>query len=229
LAAAAVLLGLGASGAKADNIVFNPHRLTFTYNTFQPWRALGENNTDVANGTTVTSVGGVVSTTITFRRGGPGQSLQEGSTWDGNFSAGQTVLASLNTAGQSQGAITLDFSQGVAGVGLQIQSLTSGIFHAEIEGFDGSTPLGTFFAQGDSTNANNNSAIFLGFQDLTAPDITSITVLTFGCAGGCDGFAINRLLFETQTTTTTPEPASLALLGSGLLALGLLRRKLRQS
>lgn len=232
LAATAMILGLGVSAAKADDIVFNPHRLSFGFDDYQPWNSLGINNFNVTNGSMATSAGGLITTTISFGLGGPGSTLLEcpanNCTWNGNFSPSQSVLASYDAnTGSGEGALTLSFSQGVAGVGFQVQANLYGTFEAEIEGFDGNTPLGTFFLAGNSTSDNNNSAIFLGLQDLTAPNITSIRVLTFNCQNGdCLGFAINRLLFETSSQGATPEPASLLLLGSGLGAVSFLRRKL---
>jgi len=232
LAAAGILIGAAASAARADDIIFQRHRLQFTYNDYQPWNALGVNNFNVTNGTTALSADGLVTTTIDFGRGGPGSTMLEcpatNCTWSGNFAPKQSLLASYDAnTERGEGAITLDFSQGLAGVGFQIQANEYGTFEAEIEGFDGGTPLGTFFASGDSTDGEHNTAIFLGLEDLTGADITSLRVLAFNCGGGesdcCDGFAINRVLFET---TATPEPASLLLLGSAVTALGFLRRKL---
>ncbi|HUI40988.1 MAG TPA: PEP-CTERM sorting domain-containing protein [Terriglobia bacterium] len=235
MVAAAMVLGLGASAAKADSINFVRARMSFGYDDFQPWNALGVNNFNVTNGSTATSAGGLVTTTIDFGLGGPGSTLLEcpGSscTWNGNFSPQSSLLASFNeNTLKGEGAITLDFSQGVSGVGFQIQGNYYGTFDAEIEAFNGANPLGTFYAfDGNSNGNNDNSAIFLGLQDLSGANITSIQVLAYDCSGNgggdCNGFAINRLLFETSSPTT-PEPASLLLLGSGLGAVGFLRRKL---
>lgn len=232
VAAAAILIGAAAS-AKADLITVVRTKGTFSYSDYQPWAEIGVNNSNVTNGTVAMSKYGTVSTTIDFAQGGPGSTQLEcpwtGCTWTGNFGPGDSVLTSINAnTGGSEGAIDLTFSQGVAGVGFQIQGKSYGTFDAEIEAFDGSTPLGTFYAYNGNSNGNENgSAIFMGLQDLSGANITGIDILAYNCSGtgggSCDGTAIDRLLFET---TATPEPATLLLLGSGLTALGFLRRKL---
>ena len=73
----------------------------------------------------------------------------------------------------------------------------------------------------------NNCAGFYGVIDLSGADITSIQVLAYNCGGvggPCYGFALNQARIEdasgTGNAAATPEPASLALLGSGLDMLG---------
>jgi PEP-CTERM motif len=240
LAAAAMVLGLGVAAAKADTINFTRMRSSFAYDDFQPWNALGTNNFDVTNGSMATSAGGFITTTIDFGLGGPGvtalQCPAAGCTWVGNFAPSSSLLFSYDVnQGIGEGAINLSFSQGVYGVGFQVQSNIQGTFEAEVQAFDGSTPLGTFYAMGDSNGNEDNSAIFLGLQDLSGPNITGISVLAFDCSGNgggnCYGTAINRLLFETSGQTSAPEPAtaSLLLVGLGLGALSFLRRKMART
>jgi len=236
---AAALTLAGTSGAKADTIKSTTNGSTFQSNDSLHWATLG-NNVSVSNGTVATSVGGL-QTTIDFALGGPGSTQVQcpaaGCSWSGNFSPGQTLLTTVNsTTGKGQGALTLTFSpQDVAGVGFHIEPNPTdlGKFQAQIAAFDGATSLGTFFATGNATSGEDNTALFFGLQDLTGTDITSIQIGTFNCAAGADphctgGFAIEGLqLWEGSAyPAPTPEPASLMLFGSGLGALGLLRRKL---
>lgn len=232
VAAAAILTGAVASAAKADNIKLVRSIGTFSYNDYQPWAEIGVNNYNVTNGTVATSQYGTISTTINFAQGGPGSTLLEcpwsACTWSGDFGPGDSVLTSYNTStGGAEGAIDLTFSQGVSGVGFQIQGNYYGTFDAEVEAFNGSTPLGTFYAYNGVSSYDPGTAIFMGLQDLSGANVTGIDILAYNCSGNnggsCDGTAVDRLLFET---TATPEPASLLLLGSGLTALGFLRRKL---
>ncbi|HEY6290291.1 MAG TPA: PEP-CTERM sorting domain-containing protein [Terriglobia bacterium] len=234
-AASAVVAVVAVSTARADTIDFTTTKAGFAYNNILSWAVLGINNLNVTNGSPAPV--GSLTTTIDFAKGGPGlTALQCGSTctgqenWNGNFAPGQSVLASINSnTGSSEGFIDLTFSQGIGGVGFQIEANDSGKFQGEVKAYDGSTLLGTWFETGDSA-PGNDTAIFLGLTDLTGADITSIDIDSFKCAGGQDpncanGFGINRLLLSVPQSST-PEPASLLLLGSGLGALGFLRRKL---
>jgi hypothetical protein len=239
LAAAAILLGAVASAAKADILYLDPHAPwcgcsgAYTYTDSVSWYSLPVNS-PVPSGKTVKSQINKIGTTITFGLGGPGETFVEDpasdGSWGGNFSPTQALLSSYNFgASQGEGALTLTFSQGLAGVGFQIEPDVYGTFYTEIEAWDGSTPLGTFVnTRGNSTDANNNSAVFLGLQDLSGADITSVSILTFNCSSGgaCNSPTINSLLLETSPVSSTPEPSSLLLLGSGLTAFGFLHRKL---
>ncbi|HEV2425313.1 MAG TPA: PEP-CTERM sorting domain-containing protein [Terriglobia bacterium] len=233
VAAVGILMGAAASAAKADSITLVRTIGTYSYNDYQPWAEIGVNNFNVTNGTVATSQFGTVSTTINFAQGGPGSTLLEcpatNCTWAGTFGPGDSILASYNkNSHKGEGAIDLTFSKGLSGIGFEIQGNEYGTFSAEIEAFNGSTPLGTFYAFNGVSGYDPGSAIFMGLQDLSGANITGIDILAYNCSGNnggsCNGTAVDRLLFETGTPT--PEPSSLLLLGSGLGALTFLRRKL---
>jgi hypothetical protein len=117
----------------------------------------------------------------------------------------------------------------IEAAGFQLEPNAAGPIATQIAVYDGSTLLNTlFFPKGfEQSHAENNSAGFYSVAS-SSTDITSIQVLAYNCGsvgGACDGFAINRLRIEDSAITKTPEPASLAPLGSGLGMPGVLRRK----
>jgi hypothetical protein len=141
-----------------------------------------------------------------------------GCTWNGNFTAMASLLSNISPkTGNSQWAVDLTFSQGIANVGFQIAAGDSGSFKYVVEALDGSTVLGLFFGTGFAGPPGHGTAPFFGLEDLTGADITGLKIGAYQCGHGSDptcakGFAISDLLVQD---TSTPEPAGLLLLGSG--------------
>ena len=146
--------------------------------------------------------------------------------WAGNFASGDALL----WTGGSNGPVTITFGTPVSGAGAQIMSDFFGAFTAEIDAYDSSNMLlGTVTENGVSNSNDDNSAIFIGAQDLATPIAKMVFSLSFASNQPTD-FAINRLDLTTAAPMSTPEPGSVAMLvGMGLSGAGFLARRRNQT
>lgn len=150
------------------------------------------------------------------------QNLQQGVSWNGNFSAGMGLIYNgVRTLGNTPGGILVSFNQPVFGAGAYIQEDFFGAFTGTITLFDSSFGLlGTFSAPGTS-DTNVGTALFIGAYD-TAPDVSYALFDTQD-----DVFAIGTLRLATSQVTTVPEPSTLLLLAPSMLGLaGVVRRRM---
>ncbi|HEV2677184.1 MAG TPA: PEP-CTERM sorting domain-containing protein [Aliidongia sp.] len=219
LAALATAGSICAAPAMAG-IIADTSRAQLNANNTVAWSAFG------ADGSTLsTPVFEPVGSESVHVASSSGQLLinQQGTTWNGNFANGDSVLFQPNDSD----SFIVGFSTPVSAVGTQIESDTFGAFTGYMDFWSTTNVLlGEVSVSGNSSSAGDNSAVFIGGQS-SAADISYVTFLvnvgnpSFPKQGD---LGINQLDFTTNGTSV-PEPLSLALFGAGLGGLGLLRHR----
>lgn len=148
---------------------------------------------------------------------------QQGNPWLGNFAPDDFLIGSGQIT--MTGNMLITFAKPVFSIGAQmgmdLVSSTPVPFTENLVLFDSSNHmLAALTAQGYMDDHADNSAVWIGASDTVAEIASAEFFITNGSGLFPDAYALNRV-----SITTVPEPSSLMLLGSGVVALLRLRRK----
>jgi len=227
LHALAGLVLLAASACWADTLVLVTSQGALGANDSINWSQLGPSGTTLgssfsgihsANGALVSgSFTGSGSCVLSVGPTPPG-----GCGWvpsPGFFNSGEAGIQTFD-GNNGTGPLTLTFGGSFTGFGIAIQDDDVFPYTAFLTALNGNVPVGSVF---ESSNGSGD-AIFIGFSDLTGT-ITGVQIGLSACPGCQDskdfGVATGYLVAQT------PEPSSLAMLGTGILALGgFIRRRI---
>ena len=208
--------------ASAGTLTLVTDRAAFSgYDTVR-WGSLGGDLTSLGGSATTTSDNGVgVNVTVT---GTDSLLLVSGSTYNADFLPTDTALYvdSIN-----QGApLTLLFDRPIQGAGAQVQSNAYGSFIAYLSALDrfGNLLAPPVSITGGTVGNGDGSAPFLGILS-SEQDIYGLQFSVFDI--GADGqLAENSLGYAINDVSIVPEPATLLLVGTGVL--GAIRRRTRK-
>src|ERR1022692_3972891 len=202
----AVLL-LAVTAASADTLVEVTSQSGLSPDSSISWLQLGGDQTLVPASVGVTSNHGL-SATVTLAGANSVVSvvcaqappLSTNCSWNGaGFTAGDSLLWSVNAYTGGNGPMTLTFASGIIGAGALIQSDVPGQFTASIQAFNGGTSLGTFT---ETSNAAGD-ALYLGVKDSSGANVTSVVYSLTACAASCADFALDGVDLATSAASSS--------------------------
>jgi hypothetical protein len=133
--------------------------------------------------------------------------------WGGStgFASGDHLIWTADAGVSGNGPLKLAFGSKIFGAGAKIEADGPSQFTARIEAFNGAVSLGFFTV----TSNVNGDATYIGVNDSTAANISSIVFSLTACQGDCSDFAIDTVFIKkpasgtptaSRTPTRTPTP-----------------------
>ena len=191
-----VLLSL-ATAARSDTMSGVSSKASQGSNDSVQWSQLGADGTILASSVGSTSVGGVA---VTVGLTGPNSiasavcAASPTCSWSGTgFAAGDEVIWTSDATAGGNGPLTLTFGTSVSAAGALIQADEPGQFSAEIQAFNGATPLGSFTV----TSNPNGDAVYIGILDQTGANITSVTFSLTACGSADTNCVLSNFAVDT--------------------------------
>jgi Bacterial Ig-like domain (group 3)/Divergent InlB B-repeat domain len=205
-------LGQTASGSRTgtgtvmavgtDNVVLVTSQSAQGANDSVSWNQLGADGTLLAASVSATSTNGVA---VTGSLAGPNSTpavvcAATVCSWTGTgFATGDTLLWTSDAANGGNGPLTLALGKSIAGGGALIQADAPGQFTAQIQAYNGATLLGTLSVTSDA----NGDPAYIGVQDQTGANITSLTFSLTNCASTCTDFALDTAYLNDSSASNT--------------------------
>jgi hypothetical protein len=185
-----------------DNVILVTSQAAQGANDSVSWNQLGADGTLLAASVSATSANGVA---VTGSLAGPNSTpsvvcAATVCSWTGTgFAAGDTLLWTSDAANGGNGPLTLALGKSIAGGGALIQADSPGQFTAQIQAYNGATLLGTLSVTSDA----NGDPAYIGVQDQTGANITSLTFSLTNCASTCTDFALDTAYLNDSSVSNT--------------------------